>query len=241
MTSEKTEQSVKKPQQKDEKSLLLELFFNLCLPTLLLIKGHIWLHLPPKIILFIAIMCPLSYGLIDWFKAAHFNWIAFLGLVSIAIKGSVGLLEGSNQLLAINEMLLPLIMGCTIVVFRLLKRPPVLQNLLLNEQICYREKILDVIQAKGHLLKLKKRVILYEWLLAFLFFFSAILNYILAHYLVIHPAGSTEFNHELGILTGWSFVIIAVPATIGLLIIVWCFFIQIRKLSELTWEEILKN
>ena len=88
---------------------------------------------------------------------------------------------------------------------------------------------------------LNQHVILYEWILSGLFFFSATLNYLLAKYLVVHPAGSIEFNHELGLLTGWSFAIIAVPATLGLLCIVWRFFTQVQKLSQLTWEEVFKN
>ena len=243
MTSEKQPHPKFEDQaaKQQEKSLLWELFFNLCLPTLILMKGHIWFPLSPKASLAIAIACPLSYGILDWVRDAHFNWIAFLGLISIAVKGSVGLFEGSNQWLAINEMMLPLIMGCTLVIFRLLHRPPFLPKFLLNEQFCYVENILQKIKKKGNESLLQKHILWYEWSLAGLFFFSAILNYLLARYLVIHPAGSAEFNHELGLLTGWSFVIIAVPATLGLLIIVWRFFSQIKKLSELSWEEILKN
>ena len=241
MTSEKQEQAEILEQPKSEKSLLLELFFNLCLPTLLLIKGHVWLNLSPKVALFIAIACPLSYGIWDWIKEAHFNWIAFLGLVSVSIKGGVGLFEGSNHLLAINEMLLPLIIGCAIVGFRLLKKPPFLQKILLNRQFCYVEKIQSAIDVNGYSKRLQRCIISYEWLLAGLFFFSATLNYVLARCLVVHPAGSKEFNNELGLLTGWSFIVISVPATIGLLLIVWRFFVKVKKFSKLSWEEILKN
>ena len=241
MTSEKQEQSEVPDTPQNEKSLLLELFFNLFLPTLLLIKGHIWLHLSPKIVLFVAIACPLTYGIWDWIKEAHFNWIAFLGLISVGVKGGVGLFEGSNQLLAINEMLLPLIIGCAIVVFRLLKKPPFLQKILLNNQFCYVEKIQSSINAHGYSQRLQHYIRVYEWLLAGLFFFSATFNYILARYLVIHPAGSKEFNKELGMLTWWGFVVISVPATIGLLLIVWRFFTKVKKFSQLSWEEILRN
>lgn len=241
MTSEKQEQSEVPDTPQNEKSLLLELFFNLFLPTLLLIKGHVWLHLSPKIVLFVAIACPLTYGIWDWIKEAHFNWIAFLGLISVGVKGGVGLFEGSNQLLAINEMLLPLIIGCAIVVFRLLKKPPFLQKILLNNQFCYVEKIQSSINAHGYSQRLQRYIRVYEWLLAGLFFFSATLNYILARYLVIHPAGSKEFNKELGMLTWWGFVVISVPATIGLLLIVWRFFTKVKKFSQLSWEEILRN
>ena len=241
MTSEKQKQLETFEQPQKEKSLLLELFFNLCLPTLLLIKGHVWLHLSPKVALFIAIACPLSYGIWDWIKEAHFNWIAFLGLVSVGVKGGVGLFEGSNRLLAINEMLLPLIIGCAIVVFRLLKKPPFLQKILLNNQFCYVEKIQTAIDTCGHAERVQRCIVVYEWLLAGLFFFSATLNYILARYLVVHPAGSKEFNNELGLLTGWSFVVISVPATIGLLLIVWRFFVNVKNFSKLSWEEILRN
>lgn len=237
MTSEKKEAQ----SENQGKSLLWELFFNLCLPTVLLMHGHSFLHVSPKVALALAISCPLSYGILDWIKEAHFNWIAFLGLISIVVKGSVGLFEGSNQLLAINEMLVPAIFGVGLVIIRLLKKPPFLMKFLLNDQICNTKFILDRLEETKTLSILNQHVILYEWSLSGLFFFSATLNYLLAKYLVVHPAGSIEFNHELGLLTGWSFAIIAVPATLGLLCIVWRFFAQVRKLSQLTWEEVFKN
>ncbi len=242
MTSEKKDIALQKNRQEhNEKTLLWELFFNLCLPTLFLMKGHVWLPLSPKVSLAIAIACPLSYGIIDWIRESHFNWISFLGLISITIKGSVGLFEGSNHWLAINEMLLPSIMGCTLIVLRILQKPPFLTKFLLNNQFCYVEKINQAMTERKTLSRLQKHIMVYEWALAGLFFFSALLNYVLARYLVVHPAGSAEFNHELGLLTGWSFAIIAVPATLGLLFIVWRFFVQVKKLSGLSWEEILKN
>lgn len=237
MTSEKKETQT----ETHGKSLLWELFFNLCLPTFLLMKGHTLLHVSPKIALALAISCPLSYGILDWIKEAHFNWIAFLGLISIVVKGSVGLLEGSNQLLAINEMLLPTIMGCGLFGMRLLRKPPFLMKFLLNEQFCNAQLILERLEMNKALPVLNKHVIMYEWSLSGLFFFSAVLNYLLARYLVVHPAGSVEFNHELGLLTGWNFAIIAVPATLGLLCIVWRFFTQVQKLSQLTWDELFKS
>ena len=237
MTSEKKEAQA----ENQVKSLLWELFLNLCLPTVLLMKGHVFLNVSPKVALALAISCPLSYGILDWIKEAHFNWIAFLGLISIVVKGSVGLLEGSNQLLAINEMLLPAIFCVGLVGMRLLKKPPFLMKFLLNEQFCNAKIVLECLEKNKALEKLNQHIILYEWSLAGLFFFSATLNYLLARYLVVHPAGSVEFNHELGLLTGWSFAIIAVPATLGLLCIVWRFFTQVQKLSKLTWDEVFKN
>ncbi len=238
MTSEKQTSASKNT---NEKKLLWELFFNLCLPTLLLVKGHVWLPLSAKVSLAIAIACPLSYGLLEWIREDHFNWIAFLGLVSITVKGSVGLFEGSNQWLAINEMLLPFTIGCVLVFFRLLKKPPFLIKLFLNEQFCNVDTIHEALKQNHATCRLRKHILGYEWALAGLFFISALLNYILVRYLVVHPAGSIEFNHELGLLTWWSFIIIALPATLGLFIIAWRFFIQVKRFTKLSWDEILKN
>jgi len=241
MTREKMETIQKDVEKGTEKAILWELFFNLCLPTLLLLKGNVWLPLSPKVSLAIAIACPLSYGIMDWVRESHFNWISFLGLISIAVKGSVGLFEGSNHWLAINEMLLPMIMGVTLIILRILKKPPFLAKFLLNDQFCYVDRINSTLKKNLKLCCLKHHIVIYEWALTGLFFFSALLNYTLARYLVVHPAGSAEFNHELGLLTGWGFAVIAVPATLGLLAIVWRFFVQVKKLTGLSWEEILRN
>ena len=222
-------------------NLLMELFLNLCLPTIILLKGHTWFHLPPKLALALAMGCPLAYGICDWVREKRFNWIAFLGLISISVKGSIGLLEFSNKWLAFNEALLPGIMAFTIIIFRLMKRPPFLIHFLLNDQFCYTDKITKLLKEKNNYTKLIHKVYVYEWLLAALFCFSSTLNFILAKYLVIHPAGSDTFNHELGMLTAWSFAVIAVPATIALLGIAWRFFVQVKVLSNLKWEEIIRE
>lgn len=223
------------------RSLLSELFFNLFLPTLLLLKGYQWLGLSPKLGVVIAMACPLSYGLIDWIKEGHFSWIALLGLVSVTIKGSIGVFECSNEWLAINEALLPSLFGSAIVAVRLLKKPPFLKKFLLNDQFCYIEAIERALEAREAKVKFEQSVCFYEWILAVLFYMSAVLNFVLAKYLVVHPSGSNDFNRELGLLTGWSFVVIAVPATLGLIAIVWRFFVRIQVLSGLEWKEILRE
>ncbi len=221
--------------------LLSELFFNLCLPTLVLMKGYVWLGLSPKYGVVLAMSCPFTYGLIEWIREGHFNWISFLGLISISVKGSIGLFECSNYWLAINEALLPGILGTAVLYLRLTHRPAFLTKFLLNDQFCKVAEVKAALKQYHNYTQLIRKVLLYEWLLAGLFFGSSLLNFVLAKCLVVHPAGSGEFNHELGVMTAWSFVIIAVPATLGLFFIVWQFFLNVRKLSHLKWHEIIRD
>ena len=65
------------------------------------------------------------------------------------------------------------------------------------------------------------------------FLLSAILNFALAEYLLQSPAGTPEFNEELGKMTALSFPVIMVPCTIVLMASMWFFFSGIKKITGL--------
>ena len=52
------------------------------------------------------------------------------------------------------------------------------------------------------------------WLSA-TFLFSAVMNYVLAKWIVTSPAGSAAFNEELGQMTLLSYPVIAIPSMIS--------------------------
>lgn len=78
-------------------------------------------------------------------------------------------------------------------------------------------------------------------LLALSFFFSAVLNYIVASaFIKTEPSvDAAQFNAEVGAMTGWSYLIIAVPSMILLFGIMYWVVRGIKRHSGLSFEEAL--
>jgi len=83
-------------------------------------------------------------------------------------------------------------------------------------------------------------------LLSISFFISAVLNFILASHFVktepgIDAAHQAQFNAEVGAMTGWSYVVIALPSTIFLFVILYMVVHGIKKHAGLSFEEALAH
>ena len=70
---------------------------------------------------------------------------------------------------------------------------------------------------------------------------SSILNYILAKILLVSAPGTEAFNAELGKMNALSFPVIAVPATIIMMLALFYLFKRIKALTHLELEDILIN
>ncbi len=77
------------------------------------------------------------------------------------------------------------------------------------------------------------------YLIAGSFAFSATMNYILAKWIVISPAGTPEFNEELGQLTLYSYPMIALPSMVMMMAIFYYLWRTIHDLTGLKLEEVL--
>ncbi len=72
------------------------------------------------------------------------------------------------------------------------------------------------------------------------FFFSAVMNDWLATWIVVSPAGTPEFNEELGRLTLLSYPVIALPSMLMMAAVLYYLTRAIRELAGLTWTEALR-
>ena len=79
------------------------------------------------------------------------------------------------------------------------------------------------------------------YLLGGTFFFSAVMNYILARWIVTSPAGSTAFNEQLGQLTLLSYPMIAIPSMVMMLAIFYYLWRTIHDMTGLALEEIVRQ
>jgi len=67
------------------------------------------------------------------------------------------------------------------------------------------------------------------------------MNYILAKWLVASPAGTPEFNEELGRLTLYSYPMIALPSMIMMMGVFYYLWRTIRDLTGIEIEEVLAS
>jgi hypothetical protein len=79
------------------------------------------------------------------------------------------------------------------------------------------------------------------YLLGGTFFFSAVMNYILARWIVTSPAGSAAFNEQLGQLTLLSYPMIAIPSMVMMLAIFYYLWRTIHGMTGLALEDIVRQ
>ncbi|WGL17744.1 MFS transporter [Microbulbifer bruguierae] len=226
-------------QQKPQKeSLLGNLLLNIVIPTLILTKlsGDHWLGAKWAIV--VALAFPLIYGARDLIRSGKVNFFSALGVISILLTGSMSLLELDAKYIAIKEAAIPGLLGIATIV-SLYTRWPLVRTLIYNERILDTAKIARSLQSNGNESAFDRTLQQASWMIAGSFFVSSALNYILAEVLLKSPPGTEAFNEELGKMTALSFPVIALPATIILMLVLFFLFRRIGKLTGLKLEEIV--
>jgi intracellular septation protein A len=185
-----------------------------------------------------ALAFPLAWGLFELISYRKFNFIALLGLVSILLTGGIGLFELDTQWLAIKEAAIPTVIGIGVLVSTFTPYPLV-KTLLFKPEIMDVEKINLKLEANNSTAAFENRLMKATYLIAGSFAFSATMNYILAKWIVISPAGTPEFNEELGQLTLYSYPMIALPSMVMMMAIFYYLWRTIHDLTGLKLEEVL--
>ena len=120
-------------------------------------------------------------------------------------------------------------------------RFPIVRSLLYNEKIIRVEKVDSALAAHGNRGEFERTLVVASWMLAGSFFLSSLLNFVLAKMLVKSPAGTVEFNAELGRMTALSYPVIVVPSMLIMVATLFYLFRSIRRLTRLEIEQILKG
>ncbi|QKX19151.1 MFS transporter [Microbulbifer sp. YPW1] len=225
-------------QSPQKESLLANLLLNIVIPTLILTKlsGDNWLGTKWAIV--VALAFPLGYGLRDLQRSGKINFFSALGIISILLTGSMSLLELDAKYIAIKEAAIPGLLGIATIA-SLYTRWPLVRTLIYNDRILDTRKIARTLSSNGNASAFERTLLQASWMIAGSFFLSSTLNYILAEVLLKSPPGTEAFNEELGKMTALSFPVIALPATIILMLVLVFLFRRIGKLTGLKLEEIL--
>ena len=217
---------------------MIDLMFSIVIPSVILMKYSGETDLGATNALLLALSFPISWGLFELVKYRKFNFIALLGLISVLLTGGIGLLQLDNQWLAVKEAAIPTIIGLAVLISTQ-TRYPLIKTLLYNPKVMQVEKIRQQLEERNNTEQFEARLLKATYLLGGTFFFSAVMNYVLAKWIVTSPAGSAEFNEQLGQMTLLSYPMIAIPSMAMMLAIFYCLWRTIHGLTGLGLEDIL--
>ncbi len=218
---------------------LIDLLFSIVIPSIILMKFSGENDLGASTALIAALAFPLGWGLYELIVYKKFNFIALLGLVSVLLTGGIGLLKLDTQWLAIKEAAIPGIIGIAVLVSTQ-TRFPLIKTLIYNPKIMHVDRIKEKLNEQGHTATFEKHLMTATYLLGGTFFFSSVMNYVLAKWLVTSPSGSAEFNEQLGQMTLLSYPMIAIPSMIMMVAIIYYLWRTIHGMTGLKLEEILQ-
>lgn len=231
-----------------KENTFLNLGFNLILPILILKKGKAsfgsWLE--PYFenvavgVLLIALAFPIGYFVYDYITRRKYNLFSIIGLISVLLTGGIGVLNIPTEWFAVKEAAIPLILGIAVLVS--LKTPyPLVRTLLYNPEIMNVERVQAALEAKGAEKPFERLLVFCTWLLAASFLLSAVLNFVLARWIVVSPSGTDAFNAEVSTMMGWSLVVIAVPSMAIMMVALFKLMGGIKRLTGLELEQVLRG
>ena len=219
---------------------MVDLLVSLIIPSLILMKLSGESDLGADGALLLALSFPLLWGSFELIKYRKFNFIALLGLISVLLTGGIGLLKLDNQWLAIKEATIPGVIGIAVLVSTY-TRYPLIRTLLFNKNVLNVDKIHERLEQTGNTQQFETRLLRATYWLSSTFFFSSAMNYILAKWIVVSPAGSEAFNAELGRMNLLSYPMIAIPSMVMLMAIFYYLWRTIHGLTGLKLEEVMAN
>lgn len=217
---------------------MIDMLFSIIIPSTILMKLSGDSDLGATTALLVALAFPIAWGVFELVKYKKFNYIALLGLISVLLTGSIGLLQLDNQWLAIKEASVPAIIGLAVLISTK-TRYPLIKTLLYNPTILNTEKIKHKLEEQGNAAAFDSRLLKATYLLGATFVVSSILNYLLAKWIVTSPSGSTAFNEELGQMTLLSYPVIVIPSMVMMVGIFYYLWRTIHGMTGLSFDEII--
>src|SRR6185312_1742992 len=100
-------------------------------------------------------------------------------------------------------------------------RSPLVKTLLYNDKVIDVARVDHELAERGNTERFNRLLVMTTWMLAGSFLLSAALNFTLATFIVHSPAGSVEFNQELGRMTGMSYAVVVAPCMIVTMLALW--------------------
>jgi len=234
--------------KKPQKNPLNELIVNIVLPTFILNKGAAYLGANGATkALIIALLVPICWALYDYLKFKEKNFISLLGFLSILLTGGLGLLKAEGHWFAIKEAAFPTVIGLFVLASAFFGKP-LINMLINNESLIETEKIKSKLDEFGTQKKYQKHLKTSTIYFSLSFFFSAILNYILAIRIFTEIPKELEksvreqiLNQQIADMTWKGYVVILIPSMVILALVLMHLFKGVKKYTGLSVNEIMKE
>ncbi|GAA0671253.1 VC0807 family protein [Rheinheimera tangshanensis] len=227
-------------EKKKSSGFLVNLIFNIVIPTLILSKLSEDHQLGPVWALVVALAFPLGFGLWELQQSKKVNFLSVLGVISVLLTGGISLLQLDPAYIAIKEAAVPGIIALLVLVSQRSKYPLV-KKILLNDELMDLAKLDASLKAHNAEQLFASKLQNCAYLVAGSFVVSSVLNYGLAKYLLVSAPGTPAFNEELAKMTALSFPVIALPCTVMLMVAIWYLFSQIGKVTGESIESFLRQ
>jgi hypothetical protein len=223
----------------------VNLLINILLPVMILNKGA--KYMDPRWVLLLALALPLAYGIHDYVRRGHKNYVSMLGIVNILLTGSLALMNLKGIWFAFKEASLPLFLGLLVLGSAWTKNPAA-KMMFCNPQVLnmdlINERLAELLKLELFSRLLKRTTI---WL-SLSFFISSLLNFVLAYSIFkdIDPelaSGVREqvLNEQIARMTWMGFAVIAFPLMIFSGTLIYLFLKRVSAMSELPINALLKS
>lgn len=219
-------------------NLLVNLICTIAVPALILSKLSAPERLGPVLALLVALAFPIGYGIWDFVQRKKFNFIAGIGFASTLLTGGFALAKLDGLWFAVKEASVPLVIGL-MVLLSMKSRRPLIREFIYNDQVIDVPKIDAALDARGVRADFERLLARAGWLVVASFMVSAVLNFVLARWMLTAPASTPEFNAQLAKMQIWSWPVIVVPSTGMMMVALFQLFGGIKRLTGLDLEEIL--
>lgn len=194
-----------------------------------------------------ALSLPIGYGLWSFIQTKKMNYVSLLGLMNTLFTGGFAFLKLEGIWFAFKEAAFPMLIGIFVLASSFTQKP-FLKMMLIDTGALNMEDINTQLKNKNlwpDFLELIKRA---TFFFSLTFFFSAFLNFVLAFRIFKHiPEGLTEAQHseilnsQIAEMTWMGYAVIFVPSILLFVLIMYFFFKNISKLTDLPMEKLVKS
>ena len=226
------------PRSAAQANPLFEIAITILVPAVILMQLSGAERLGTVGALLLALAFPLGWGLRDAITRRKLSWLALLGVVSTLLTGGIGLLKVDPFWLAVKEAAVPGLIGLAVLGSNW-TRWPLIRILVFNRQLFDVDKVEQALRERRNTVPFELRLRRATVGLAGTFFFSALMNYVLARWIVVSPAGTEAFNEELGRFTLIAYPAIALPSMAMMAALMWWLARGAKALTGLDLGEML--
>ncbi len=219
---------------------LFEIVITILVPAIILMQLSRADRLGTTGALLLALAFPVGWGLRDAITKRKLSWLALLGVVSTLLTGGIGLLKVDPFWLAVKEAAVPALIGL-VVLGSNWTRWPLIRVLVFNPTLFDVDKVQRALAERGNTVPFELRLRTGTMGLAGTFFFSAVMNWVLARWIVTSPGGTEAFNEELGRLTLLSYPVIALPSMVMMAALMFWLARGAKALTGLDLGEMMRG